>query len=135
MLVTGRGLCRYRPALHAWDMCSFDHGISPQCFGVVGDGLVGGFSDSALRRSRDGHWERLGEAVTLPEPPNVLHVDGSDLWLGGRGYIVAFDVGQNKVRASCNLAAKAMDRLQVAGGYLWAQFDGHLYRVPLSAAR
>ena len=29
--------------------------------------------------------------------------------------------------------ADTVERIQIAGGYVWAQFDWHLYRAPLSA--
>ena len=98
----------------------------------------GGLPDKAelrLRHFGDGRWETISQGATFPEAPDVLQLDGSDLWLGGRGYIAAFDLNQHKIRASCTISAKSVDRLQVAGGYLWAQFDKHLYKVPLSAMR
>jgi hypothetical protein len=35
--------------------------------------------------------------------------------------------------AGLGLAALLVDRIQIAGGYVWAQFDWHLYRASLSA--
>jgi tetratricopeptide (TPR) repeat protein len=192
MLVTSRGLCRYRIAPKLWDTDTFGNGVWLRCFGVKGDTLIGGFSlaqvrltirngrgagntnpvattdrvvtyeeraqlqtdpgmrgriagsasgdlphkqELRLRQFGGGRWETISQGATFPEPPNVLQLDGSDVWLGGRGYIAAFDLNQNKIRASCSIAAKSVDRLQVAGGYLWAQFDKHLYKAPLSAMR
>lgn len=97
-------------------------------------GFLGGSPDKAelrLRRFGGDHWQPFAEHIVLPEPPCLLTLDGSDLWLGGSGYIVAFNLDQNKIRASCNLAARSIDRLQVAGGYLWAQYDRHLHRARL----
>ena len=106
----------------------------PAMKGRITGSAVGGLPDKAelrLRHLGDGHWETINQQAAFPEPPDVLQLDGSDLWLGGRGYIAAFDLNQNKIRASCTISAKSVDRLQVAGGYLWAQFDKHLYKAPL----
>ena len=49
------------------------------------------------------------------------------------GYIALVDPVQDKVLHFAYVQAKAVDCIQVAGGYVWAQFDWHLYRAPLSA--
>ena len=42
---------------------------------------------------------------------------------------------KKSVRTMCYIPAHSVDRLEIAGGYLWAKFDRHLYRVPLTATR
>jgi hypothetical protein len=192
MQVSGRGLCRYRLAQKAWDTASFGNGVGLQCFGLNGDGLIGGFSlaqvrltlenehrpgetnrlgttdrvmpleeasrlqaDPAMRRRIRGSaigdspnkadlrlcrfgeatWRSLGDNPALPSPPNCLLLDGSDIWLGGPAYVAVFDLGQNKIRRVWTIPARSVDRIQVAGGFLWVQFDQHLHKAPLSATR
>lgn len=192
MLVSERGLCRYRIPQNTWDTVVFRNGVSAKCFGVYGDRLLAGLSvnqirllienerragdtnapgrterivtdeeeaqwwaDPALRRRIRGsivgnvpfradlrvrslteeRWQPLSETCALPLPPEVMEIVGSDLWLGGPGYIAVVDLTQKKLRARCSVAANSVERLQVAGGYLWAQFDWHLHKVPLSAAQ
>jgi len=64
-----------------------------------------------------------------------MALDGSDVWLGGSGYVAVLDQNQKKVRKLTRMAARNVDRLEVAGGYIWAKFDRHLYRAPLNATQ
>jgi hypothetical protein len=191
MLVSGRGLCRYRIARKSWDTATFGNGVWLRCFGVNGDTFIGGFclaqtrllienerrpgdtnklgvtervltfeesaqlqKDPAIsRRVRGGtvgdspdkaelrfrrfgedNWQKLGDASALPAPPTLFLLDGSDLWLGGPAYIAVFDLAQHKVRMVCNISAPSVDRIQIAGGFLWAQFGKHLHKAPLTAS-
>jgi len=56
------------------------------------------------------------------------------LWVGGMGYIALVNPAQDKVLGFAYVQAKTLDRIQV-GGYVWAQFDWHLYRAPLAGVR
>lgn len=62
----------------------------------------------------------------------TLNLDGSTLWVGGMGYIALVDPARDKVLRFANVQAKAVDRIQIGGGSVWAQFDWHLYRAALS---
>lgn len=79
-----------------------------------------------------GQWHSLPAPTNLP-PSQVtaLLVNGDDLWVGGVGFIARYDSRDETLRAFCYIPAEYVHRLQVGGGYLWAQFDRHLYRVPL----
>ena len=78
-------------------------------------------------------WRTVPAPSNLP-PANVtaLACSGNDIWMGGMGYIARYDCAQAKLRAWCYVSAEEINRLQVGGGYLWAQFDAHLYRVRIS---
>ncbi len=92
-------------------------------------------ADLRLRRFAEDSWRALGDAAALPAPPNCLLLDGANLWVGGPAYVALFDLAQNKVRTVCTIPARSVDRIQVGGGYLWAQFDKHLHRAQLSAVQ
>jgi hypothetical protein len=63
---------------------------------------------------------------------SALTLDDTDLWVGGMGYIALVDPKENRVRKFAYIRARQVDQIQVGGGYVWAQFDGHLYRAPLA---
>lgn len=88
-----------------------------------------------LLRLRDETWQKLGGDSVLPAPPGLLLIDGNDLWLAGSTYIAVFDLAQNKIRAVCSIPSSSVNRIQIGGGFLWAQFDKHLHKAPLSATR
>ena len=85
---------------------------------------------------KNGQWRSLKEAEGLP-PGTVtaLTLDGSNLWVGGMGYIALVDPAQDKVLGFTYVQAKTVNHIQVGGGYVWAQFDWHLYRALLSNMR
>ena len=89
----------------------------------------------ALYSLREGRWLGLLDNLRLPAPPTRVFVDGTDVWVGGWGYVAVVDTSLKSVRSLCYISSRTVDQLQVAGGYLWAQFDKHLYKVPLSATR
>jgi hypothetical protein len=67
-----------------------------------------------------------------PGRVTALALDGGRLWVGGFGYIALVDLADDKLRTMAHVQTPSVDGLQVAGGYLWAQFNCHLYRVALS---
>ncbi len=85
-----------------------------------------------MRTFRDGHRERLLEAEGLPNPPTTLTLHGSELWVGGQGFVALVDLNGNKIKKLAYVPARSVDRIQLGGGYVWAQFDKHLHRAPLS---
>jgi tetratricopeptide (TPR) repeat protein len=87
----------------------------------------------AFQSLRDHRWQNLEDAVAIPNPPSTMTLDGNNLWVGGEGFIALVDLAEGKVRKFCHIQASGVDRIQIAGGYVWAQFDWHLYRAPLSA--
>jgi hypothetical protein len=64
-----------------------------------------------------------------------MTLDGNDLWVGGEGFIALVDLTECKIRKFCHIPAAGVDRIQVGGGYVWAQYDWHLYRALLSNVR
>jgi len=46
--------------------------------------------------------------------------------------VAIFDANKRKCANTPYHNDRAVDRIQVGGGYLWAQYDRHLYRVPLN---
>ena len=85
---------------------------------------------------KDGQWRSFKEAEGLPPGAvTTLTLDGPNLWVGGMGYIALVDPARDKVLGFAYVQAKTVDRIQVGGGYVWAQFDWHLYRTPLNNVR
>jgi tetratricopeptide (TPR) repeat protein len=83
---------------------------------------------------KDDKWRDLSGADGLPSTSvTTLTSHASQIWVGGMGYIALVDPVQDKVLHFAYVKAESVDRIQIAGGYMWAQFDWHLYRVPLSA--
>jgi hypothetical protein len=62
----------------------------------------------------------------------TLTVHDDVLWVGGCGYIAAVDMQQKKLLKLCYVRALTVDHVEIVGGFLWAQFNQHLYSVPLS---
>ena len=87
----------------------------------------------AIQNLRDDHWEVVQDPDGIPNPPTTMTLDGNDLWVGSEGAIALVDLNSCKVKKFCHIAAASVDRIQIAGGYVWAQFDWHLYRVPLNS--
>jgi hypothetical protein len=85
---------------------------------------------------KDGQWRSFKEAEGLPPGAvTTLTLDGPNLWVGGMGYVALVNPVQDKVLGFAYVQAKVVDRIQVGGGYVWAQFDWHLYRAPLNNVR
>jgi hypothetical protein len=74
----------------------------------------------------------LPGAEGLPAVPETLLLNGSDLWAGGEGFIAVIDLANGKLRKLAYVPARTVDRIQLAGGYVWATYNGHLHRAPLS---
>jgi tetratricopeptide (TPR) repeat protein len=72
-------------------------------------------------------------AEGLPDTPvTTVTVHENDLWVGGAGFIAAVDMKQKKVRKICYVQAGHIERLEIASGYVWAQFHHRLFGLPLS---
>jgi ligand-binding sensor domain-containing protein len=89
----------------------------------------------AIQNLRNHRWQHLEDSDGFPNPPTTLTLDGDNLWVGGEGVIALVDLKAGKVRKFSHIKAETVERIEIAGGYLWAQFDWHLYRAPLSAVQ
>jgi tetratricopeptide (TPR) repeat protein len=99
------------------------NGLKPFDFGGVG-----------VLDFQTGHWDRLGKASGLPAPQiTTVTLDGSDLWVGGFGFVAVLDLEKKSVRKFCFVRAKEVNRIEVGGDSVWVQFGEHLYRIPNSA--
>jgi hypothetical protein len=78
-----------------------------------------------------GEWRHLPAQNGLPqESVTTVIADGPDAWLGGLGFIAR--VGpDDQLCKYAYVQARSVDHIQVAGGWVWAQFDRHLYRTRL----
>ena len=85
----------------------------------------------ATRSLNDGQVRPLLEPTGLPHPPSAMVLNGRDLWVGGLGYLALVNVDENKLSRIAYVPAGTVEKLEIAGNFLWAQMDKHIYRVPL----
>jgi hypothetical protein len=97
--------------------------------GITAD--KGGLEIRSLTNSR---WISLCDANGIPNPPKTMTFAGENLWVGGMGYLACVDLKQLKVQKFGYLPGSARS-IQINGGYVWAQFDQQLYRIPLDTLR
>jgi tetratricopeptide (TPR) repeat protein len=84
----------------------------------------------------DQRWTSLGNFSPLPSGMvSALALEGDCLWVGGATYIAKIDLAKNEMRSFCRIPATTVDSLQIGAGYLWAQYDWHIYRFALSRSR
>jgi hypothetical protein len=125
-------LHRFQPRNNLWD------GSPQACTALVGNSkelIMSHYGSPGLSvlDFGDGRWRNLkGTTELLSGMVSTLTVDGDNLWVGGVGYIALVNPVQDKVRRFAYVQASAVNRIQVGGGYVWAQFDWHLYRARLS---
>ena len=127
----GIGQLRWVTCLLATD----DNLFAGQSYNDLGQVITGPLGVSVLD-FKNGQWRSLKGAEQIP-PGDVstLCLDGTNIWVGGAGYIALADPKQDKLLRYAPVQAKAVNRIQTGGGYVWAQFDWHLYRAPLTDAR
>ena len=85
-----------------------------------------------IQSLRNGSWQNLEDSTAIPTPPTAMALDNNNLWVGGEGYLALVDLRECKVLKYCRIQAASVNRIQIGGGYVWAQYDRHLYRAPLS---
>jgi Curli production assembly/transport component CsgG len=80
----------------------------------------------------NGQWRDVQSADRLPSgTASAVAIDGRDLWVGGMGYIALVDADQGTVRKFAYVPSRSVDRIQIGGGYVWAQYDCQLHRASL----
>jgi hypothetical protein len=143
VVTEGNATQRYRPADNSWASPTLGPPFRPTCLAVGGDRLFVGKSTNKTEEHRfwggvqsldlkSGQLREIGVMEELPSPRvTTLTVDGNDLWVGGEGYVAVVDLPLWKTRKVCYVAAREVDRIELAGGFVWVQFGGHLYRAPL----
>ena len=82
---------------------------------------------------KTGQWRSFTNVdYLMPGVVSTLTLEGDKLWVGGVGYIALIDPWHDRVIRYAYVKARSVNRIQSAGGYLWAQFDACLFRIPLS---
>ncbi|HEX5397865.1 MAG TPA: hypothetical protein VFY06_02320, partial [Verrucomicrobiae bacterium] len=71
----------------------------------------------------------------LPDSVSALAIEDKNLWVGGMGYIALIDPAQGQIKNYAVIHAASVDKIQVGGGYVWAQYNGYLYRAPLGDSK
>ena len=84
-----------------------------------------------MRTFRDDQRRRLLGGERLPSSPTAMALQGRELWVGGQGFIALVDLEENKIKKLAYVPARTVDQIQIGGGFLWVQFDKHLYRDSL----
>ena len=137
---------QYRTNVQAWD-------IIPQMDAVrclVSDenrlavGRLVSYSENmpgpigvSVMNCKNHQWSTFDQIEGLPAiSVTALALDRNNLWVGGTGYIALLDATNGTVRKFAYVQTRGADdgvnRIQTGGGYVWAQFNNCLYRVPLS---
>jgi len=80
----------------------------------------------------DQKCQTITDDEALLNPPTTMTLNGDDLWLGGDMYIALVDLKENTVKKFAYIRARQVRKIQTAGGYLWTQLYGYLYRTPLT---
>jgi tetratricopeptide (TPR) repeat protein len=135
-LSTGSGLQAHLIADKTWTPLS--SGWNPTSLTTDSNQLFVGHKDGGVYivSLKDNQTRTLNVPEGLPAPQvSALALDGSDLWIGGNGFVAVADIQQNKVRKVSYVSTRSVDRIQVASGYAWVQFGGRLYRTSLQAVR
>lgn len=142
-LIEGKGIQRYRPAENTWSAPALGTPFHPTCLAVGGDRLFAGKATYKMGEHRSwggvqsldlktGQLRDIGATEELPSPRvTTLTVKGNDLWVGGEGFVAVVDLAQWKTRKVWYGPAREVDHIEVAGGLVWVQYGGHLYKAPL----
>ena len=83
--------------------------------------------------SGNGPPQIVADDGSLPANPQLLVLEGSDLVVAGEAYLLIYDLKQMRVRKLAHIPTSSVDKIQVGAGFLWVQFDRHLYRTALTA--
>ena len=83
----------------------------------------------------DGRRRRLFETDKLPGPPTSLALQGREVWVGGQGFVAMVDLEENTMKKIAYAPTRSVEQIQLAGGWLWVQFDKHIYRASLREMR
>ena len=92
-----------------------------------------GYSGLTVLEPKSGKSRQVPALDGLPRRMiSTVMVEGNNVWLGGMGFVALVDPQEHKVLKCGYVNARAVDRIEVAGGYVWAQFGQHLYRAALN---
>jgi len=115
-----------------WNSSSLASDAERLFVGQYGTGQLG----VSILDFKAGQWRSLKASEVLPSGKvSALTLDGNDLWVGGDGYLALVDPDRDKVRQFAIIPAAAVDHIQIGGGYVWAEYDGHLHRAFLGGSR
>jgi hypothetical protein len=101
----------------------------------LSSGTLPHLGELEVRTFRDGQRRRLLDGEKLPGPATALALQGSQLWVGGQGFVALVDLDENKIKKITYVPARTIDQIQIGGGYAWVQFDKHIYRTSLREFR
>ncbi len=77
-------------------------------------------------------WSQLKNFGIFPSGiVSALALEGDYLWVAGAGYIAKIDPLKNELLKFTSTQATTVDRLEIGGGFVWVQFNWHLYRAKL----
>jgi hypothetical protein len=145
IIAEDKGIQRYLSANNSWTSPGLGSPFYPTALAVGGDRLFVGKATYQRGETRswggvqslglkDGKLRTIGAAEGLPSPRvTTLTMDGNDLWAGGEGYVAVVDLRQWTTRKVCYVPAREVDHIEVAGGFVWVQYSGHLYKAPLGS--
>jgi len=136
-------LRHFQQAHNTWDVaypvrdgCCLATDTEDLYFGEFNFGWVGKPGPPGLMtfNFRNGQWHSFKALPELPsDAVTVITPDDGKVWIGGTGYIALIDPKHDKLCNFTYIRSRTVDRIQIGGGYLWAQYNGYLHRAALSS--
>jgi hypothetical protein len=127
------GTSRTTRVMTCEESTAFEHNLATNGSGLrVSGSSIGALPDAGeleVRTLADGRRRRLFDRDKLPAPATAMALQGRDVWLGGQGYVALVDLDETTIKKIAYVPTRSVDQIQLAGGWLWVQFDKHIYRV------
>jgi hypothetical protein len=148
MAIWKTGIESYNIASNSWDILPTPDDLNRWSSLALRDGqIIGGISDATVtpltaRKTGlgmhvygvgNGDWQHMAFQDELPaNDVTAVALAGSDLWIGGKGFVAVADMEKDKLRGVCHFFG-TVQSIQVQDGYAWIQLPRNLYRVSLQS--
>jgi tetratricopeptide (TPR) repeat protein len=121
---------RFEPAANKWTGGDYAPGMDADSKQLV-LGQLGPHPVSVLDL-KDNHWRHLDSSTNFPSGLlTTITLDGDHVWVGGLGFVGEMDASHDTILHVAYIKEQSVDRIQIGGGYVWAQCRWLLYRAPL----
>jgi hypothetical protein len=146
MAIWKTGIETYNIASNSWEILATPDDLNRWSSLALRDGqIIGGISDATVTPqtatktglgmhvygTAKGDWQHMAFQDELPaNDVTAVALTGSDLWIGGKGFVAVADLNRDKLLGICHFSA-TVQAIQVQDGYAWIQLPRNLYRVSL----
>lgn len=148
MAIWNTGIESYNIVSNSWDILPTPDDLNRWSSLALSDGqIIGGIGDATVTPQTanktglgmhvygvaKGDWQHMAFQDELPaNDVTAVALSGSDLWIGGKGFVAVADLNKDRLRDVCHFSG-AVQAIQVQDGYAWIQLPRNLYRVSLQA--